>query len=397
MRRKIDLREYEESPALALSVDERHSLARRDIGLAIAPVDGTADEYTLTPGSVVGAVETDGLSVRIAPKIGVRQLLSLACYAAGKIKLQASEFDFPRHSALPDALALAFGTAAHRAFSRGLLHGYRTEEDALPAVRGRIRFDDQIRRRFGIPLPVEVRYDEFTADILLNRLVRAAAHRLGRLGLRSREARRRIAWVAESLSEVSVAAFPRGAVPEVRFDRLNEHYRSVVTLARLVLRHGAFEANRGRVRASGFLMDMNQIFQEFVTVALRERLGVTERAFGEHSMDSLDREGRVRLRPDLAWRDGARWMFVGDIKYKRLAPGATNTDLYQLLAYATALDLPGGLLIYAEGEPEPTIHTVRHAGKRLEVAALDLSGTLEGTLARVGTLARRVTGLRRAA
>ena len=103
------------------------------------------------------------------------------------------------------------------------------------------------------------------------------------------------------------------------------------------------------------------------------------------------------LRPDLAWRDGARWMFVGDVKYKRLAPGATNADLYQLLAYATALDLPGGLLVYAEGEPEPEIHTVRHAGKRLEVAALDLSGTLEETLARVETLARRVTGLRRAA
>ena len=394
--RQIDLREYQQSSALALSVDERHALARRDLGLVIAPVDGTADEYTLTPGSNVGAVEIGGLSVRIAPKIGVRQLLSLACYATGKVKLQPSEFDFPDRSALPDALALAFGAAAGRALSRGLLHGYRTEEDALLAVRGRIRFDDQIRRRFGIPLPVEVRYDEFTVDILLNRLVKAAAHQLGRLELRSREARRRIARVAESLSEVSPEAFPRGAVPEVRFDRLNEHYRGVVTLARLVLRQSAFEADRGNVRASGFLMNMNQVFQEFVTVALRERLGVTERAFGEHSIDSLDQEGRVALQPDLVWRDGTRWMFVGDVKYKRLDPGAPNADLYQLLAYATALDLPGGLLIYAEGEQEAVTHTVRHAGKRLEVAALDLSGTLEGTLARVGTLAQRVTGLRRA-
>ena len=144
-------------------------------------------------------------------------------------------------------------------------------------------------------------------------------------------------------------------------------------------------------------MDMNQVFQEFVTVALRERLGVTERAFGEHSIDSLDQEGRVALQPDLVWREGARWMFVGDVKYKRLDPGARNADLYQLLAYVTALDLPGGLLVYAEGGQEAATHTVRHAGKRLEVAALDLSGTLEGTLARVGTLAQRVTGLRRTA
>ena len=72
-------------------------------------------------------------------------------------------------------------------------------------------------------------------------------------------------------------------------------------------------------------------------------------------------------------------------------------DLYQLLAYTTALDLPGGLLIYAQGEPEPAMHTVRHSGKRLEVAALDLSGGLDGILASVEDLAQRVTGLRRAA
>ena len=393
--REIDLQEHATSDALTLSVEERDALARKELNLSIAPVPGTANEYTLTPGSVVGAVETVGLSVRIAPKIGICQLLSLACYAIDKVKLQEPEFDFPEHAALPDALALAFDEAARRAFSRGLLHGYRTEEDALHAVRGRIRFDDQIRRRFGIPLPVEVRYDEFTDDILLNRLVKAAAHRLGRLGLRSREARSGVAWVAELLSHVSLVAFPRGAVPDVRFDRLSQHYRSVATLARLILRHGAFEAARGKVRASGFLMDMNQVFQEFVTVALREALGVSEHVFGEHRIGSLDMEGRVGLRPDIAWRDGSRCTFVGDVKYKRADAGVPNADLYQLLAYTTALDLPGGLLVYAKDEREPVAHTVRNSGKRLEVATLDLSGALEGTLDRIGDLAQRIRRLRR--
>ena len=71
-----------------------------------------------------------------------------------------------------------------------------------------------------------------------------------------------------------------------------------------------------------------------------------------------------------------------------------NADLYQLLAYVTALDLPGGMLIYAEGEADPVIHDVRNSGKRLEVAALDLSGTLEEILHRVGKLAGRIRRLR---
>ncbi len=186
-------------------------------------------------------------------------------------------------------------------------------------------------------------------------------------------------------------------MPAVRFDRLNQHYRGVATLARLVLRHGAFEAGRGSTRAPGFVMDMNQVFQEFVTVALRETLGVSERVFGEYAVDPLDEEGRVPLRPDLTWRDGARCTFVGDVKYKRVDGGVPNADIYQLLSYATALGLPGGLLIYAQGEPVSAVHTVRRSGKLLEVTALDLSVPLEKTLARVGDLARRVIALRRAA
>ena len=72
---------------------------------------------------------------------------------------------------------------------------------------------------------------------------------------------------------------------------------------------------------------------------------------------------------------------MGDAKYKNVTDkSAPNADLYQLLAYVTALDLPGGLLIYAQGEPDEGAYRVRHAGKRLEVAALDLSGTLDAVL-----------------
>ena len=262
-------------------------------------------------------------------------------------------------------------------------------------MRGRIRFDEQLRRRFGVPVPIEVRYDEFTDDILVNRLVKAATARLGGMRLRSPEARRGLGRVAGMLDNVALVEFSPSAVPEVTFDRLNEHYRGVVGLSRLILRHSAFESSRGEVRASGFLMDMNKVFQEFLTVALREALGVSSHTFGEYTIPSLDKGGLVHLRPDLVWRDGRDFLFVGDAKYKRIRDERVpNADLYQLLAYATALALPGGLLVYAKGEEEPVVHEVRDSGKRLQVAALDLSGTFDEVLRRVESLANKVAGLR---
>ena len=392
--REINVKEYTTSEAHRLSSTERDALQSHDLSLAIGPVKGEESVYHLTPGSTVGAVQVGGLSVLIEPKIGIPQLLSLACYAIGAYKLQLEEFAFREERRLPDALALALASAAQRAFSRGLLHGYRTQEEALHTVRGRIRFDEQIRRRFGVAPPVEVRHDEFTDDILENRVVKAAVLRLGAMALRSPKARRELGRTAAVLENVSPVEYSPRTVPKVPFNRLNQHYRDVVELSRLVLRHGAFESGRGEVRASGFLMDMNVVFQEFVTVALREALGVSERVFRESTIPSLDTEGDVGLKPDLTWWHNGRCFFVGDAKYKRITGGSVpNADLYQLLAYTTALNLPGGLLVYAQDEEEPltsAVYQVRKSGKLLEVAALDLSADIQQILARVGSLADSV-------
>lgn len=196
------------------------------------------------------------------------------------------------------------------------------------------------------------------------------------------------------LENVSHVNFAPNDVPEVPINRLNEHYRGVVGISRLILQNSAFESRRGEVRASGFLMDMNNVFQEFVTVALREELRLSPYSFGEKEITSLDKAGKVHLRPDLAWRVGGDFLFVGDAKYKVADRTVPNSDLYQLLAYVTALGLPGGMLIYARGEAEPVTHEIRHIGKQLEIAALDLSGSLEEVLNRVHDIARRVNELR---
>ena len=398
--RQIDLTEYQQDGPYTLTSEQRDALQKiPSLTVTRADTDNVEAEYYLAPGSTVGAIELADLSILIHPKIGITNLLSMACYAVGAYKSQEQRlFDFKEEETLPDTLALALSAAARRAFSRGLLHNYLTREEALYTVRGRIRFDQQIQRRFGIPVPVEVRYDEFTDDTLANRLVKAAAQRLGGMRLRSQPARVGLGWIGAMLDNISPVEFAPTDIPEIRFDQLNEHYRGVVELSRLILRHSAFESGRGHVRATGFLMDMNVVFQEFVTVALREALRLAAGAFRERAINSLDRGGQVHLRPDLVWQEDSACVFVGDAKYKRVREDRVpNADIYQLLAYLSALDLPGGMLIYAkdEDETEAVMHEVRHSGKRLQVVALDLSCALEEILDQVREVADRIRGLRR--
>ena len=396
----LDLREYEKSGPVCLSVAERDAL--RDAlpdSLSIEPTNRMENGYYLTPGSTIGALEIGSLSVSIQPKIPIKRVLYMASYAADVLKPREQRFDFVEARTLAEVLVRALVDAARRAFARGLLHGYRTEEESLHTIRGRIRIDEQIRRRFGVSLPVEVRYDDFTDDVLPNQLVKAAAARLGRLRI-CPKSRIALARVDARLEAVALVEYLPDEVPEVRFDRLNEHYREVVTLARLVLRQQTIESKRGGVRAVGFLMDMNRVFEEFVRRALREELDLSDRTFpppGTSLPDPifLDEKTRVALKPDLSWWEGRICTFVGDAKYKRMREERVpNADLYQLLAYATALNLPGGLLIYAKGEADEVVHRVRHAGKRLEIAALDLSGSIETLHVGIADLAHKVRALR---
>jgi 5-methylcytosine-specific restriction enzyme subunit McrC len=75
-------------------------------------------------------------------------------------------------------------------------------------------------------------------------------------------------------------------------------------------------------------------------------------------------------------------------KYKYIGvTGIDNPDLYQLLAYTIALDLPAGLLVYATGEAERVVHHVHHTNKELHVTTVDLAGAPDQILHDIARIA----------
>ena len=103
-------------------------------------------------------------------------------YAMDPRHWNMSEFiELKQEEDVLEAIALSFTHRTKQAVGRGLLRGYRREEDTLNTVRGQIRFSDQIRRRYDLPLPIEVAYDEYTEDIEQNRLLKTALYRLSLL------------------------------------------------------------------------------------------------------------------------------------------------------------------------------------------------------------------------
>lgn len=132
---------------------------------------------------------------------------------------------------------------------------------------------------------------------------------------------------------------------------------------------------------------------------MREALGTDEHRFPTgHQCPPLhlDAHRRVRLQPNLSFWTNAQCTFIGDVKYKRDTGSGLNADLYQLLAYATAADVPDATLVYALGPPTPHTHTVPGANIRLHVDHLDLAAEPQNLLQQIAELADRVPARPRA-
>lgn len=198
-----------------------------------------------------GAIE-----LLLRPKLPVRDLLFLLAYSPGDPWHPDPD---PVTAATADdllpALAELLARTARRTLESGVLHGYRTVEEDLPLVKGRIRTADQLRR-VGLPLPVAVRYDDHTPDIAENRILLAALHLATRLPGVPAPTRLTLRHLTDHLHGVHLL-HPGAPLPDWTPTRLNSRYAPALRLAELLLAHrSAQPEGDSRSPTDGFLLDM---------------------------------------------------------------------------------------------------------------------------------------------
>jgi 5-methylcytosine-specific restriction enzyme subunit McrC len=384
--RVVRLTEYGSSEDIRCT--EAAAAALTASGLVEARPTTYAGMWSLVPGGKVGAVRVGDLRIHVAPKLTIVRVLFLLEYAPARPIWQSQMVGVDDAEDLLSAVAAVFARAADTATRAGLVQGYRTIEEALPVLRGRLREADQMRLWQGRPLPAEVRYDDFTVDIPENQLLLAATNRLLRMRLLTSPSRQTLLVVRQRLAEVT-SLVAGSKPPRWTPSRLNVRYQPALRLAELVLGGSSFEHRVGALAVSGFVLDMPKVFEDFVTAALTEALGAFGGRVQPQQPTWLDEDEDIRMYPDIVWvNDAQRSLAVVDAKYKAEKHGSfPDADLYQAHAYATALDLQAAHLAYAKGNESARRYVVRHSGIRISAHVLDLGLQPRALLAQVGRLA----------
>jgi len=390
----IELNELGPGVERLLTPEQGRSLAGSGVVTA-APSAYHPGAWQIGPAGKVGAARVGGIEIHIKPKVPIARLLFLVGYALHAAAWQPQTVLVAEAADLIPAVAQGLWRQTEQATHQGLLPGYILVEESSQVLRGRLRESEQLHRHHGLPLPLEIQYDEFTIDIPENRILRTACERMLAVPLVDAESQRMMRRLLRDFSDVT--PLHRGEqTPGWQATRLNVRYHTALRLAELVLRATSVEHESGTVAINGFLLDMPGLFEDFVTVALREAL---VSAYGgrvdDQDRNHFDEARQVSLRPDIVWKVRGSAVAVVDAKYKAEKPaGYPNADLYQLLAYCTVLGLRNGHLVYAKGNADPAHHVVRRSDIEIFCHAVDLEQPPDRLLVEMSDLSEHIAATR---
>ena len=321
----------------------------------------------LRAGQVVGILASPDITLEILPKIASADD---ALTRESVVRMLARTFDLPiadgdlvgagqqRHDLLEIFIRL-FCKQLFDATRGGLPRQYLAHEDDLTKLRGRLNYQRQLTHLIATPQHIACRFDELSADISLNHIMKATVDRLRRIS-RASDNQRSLFELGGRYYDVTAVAANVLRWDLVTLDRTNQHWANLLKFAKLLLGDRYQSTSAGADFGYSLLFEMNTLFEEFIgrtlRATLRQRVSLQHR-FGHALADGQGKKYFATI-PDIVVHSltgGLDW--VVDTKWKRLKGvvddrnyGVAQSDVYQLMAYAQVYNCPQVMLLYPHHE-----------------------------------------------
>jgi 5-methylcytosine-specific restriction enzyme subunit McrC len=351
----------------------------------VAPT-GRRGAYRLTPRGCAGVIVAPTRRFVIRPKIPLQNLFLLLdpddpVSAAPDEGAPTPGLEILNFLAGRLARLLAERSAA------GLRRGYRESAEEGPFLHGRIDVPAQLRESVVRKDRLHGIRDDFTADVPCNQAPKATAERLLASSLLGGRVREALVQALRGFEEVTPTSLTPHVFAAAEADRLAEGYRPLLDLCRLLADALGPSDAAGMTSCPAFLIDMERVFERYVTRGVTKAFadGWTGAAQQTHVVAP-----GVEMRPDLTLYRDERPALVVDAKWKRPIGAPAPADLYQMLAYCTALGVGQAALIYPGRRDAVRVFPLHNAPIRVEMHTLRVVGEAARCLRSLKRLGRRL-------
>src|SRR4051812_39548670 len=250
-------------------------LSRHRTHLELLPT-GQRRRYRLTSTGHVGVIVAPTCRLVIRPKIPLSNLFFLLDPVV-PLSTEADAITPGSGTEVLDFLAGQFAGQLMQRTAAGLHRAYRERDSQGPFLQGRLDLAAQLRETPARKDQLHSLYEDFTADVPCNQVLRATAEGLLGSALVSERVRAALRGALQGFEGIS----PLPPTPEVWNALARElvpvDYGPLLDLCRLLAEGLAPGEAAGTTPTPAFLLDMERVFERFLTRGVLEAFATSRR------------------------------------------------------------------------------------------------------------------------
>jgi len=323
-------------------------------------------------------------------RIPIKNIYYMLAYAFNALnhkdyeRLQGEDFEN-----IYDLLATVLVRAVASQIRLGLNREYIEEQYELQGVRGRIELNESIRAQCFIKGGLICSYDEFSHNVLMNKIIKTTLVYLTRCDGLDSEIKKDIKNILMYFTEIDIVEIWCVAWETIVFNRNNSSYKLIMDVCFLIFKGLLVSEREGSLKFATFIEDrqMSTLYEKFVLNFYRTELEHEVVAKSEQIGWDITSEDSLSLLPKMKtdislYSKASSKLLIIDTKFYPNALQSNfdkhsfiSSNMYQIYSYVNNSSFKGevsGMLLY------PTVdytldERTEISGKKIYVRTLDLN------------------------
>lgn len=201
-------------------------------------------------------------------QIPIENIYYLLCYAWNKLdEKERVSIDVDDKTELLDLFAKILINGSKILLKRGIDKNYIEVTEELAGVKGKLEFSQTVKQGILFKQRTICKFDEFSANILSNRILVTTLFRLLRTKGLDKQLRVDIRNLLNMFSGIEQIAIKSSLFNQVRLNRNNRFYGFLMNVCQIIYENSLPSEDPGLFKFSDFTRDenkMNQLFEAFV-------------------------------------------------------------------------------------------------------------------------------------
>ena len=323
--------------------------------------------HQLKSNNYVGVIHFNDLKINLLPKIFYHSGYTYSSNEINKINLHilwwlsyGNKIKFPDFltqsggikSDFFEILIYMFAKHTLKILSTSMYRQYENINDDLHYVKGQLNVTNYINRHLvkGQWHKLNCDYDTFVLDNKFNRIVKTVTKLLYHQ-TQNFENKKLLGDILFLLDEVSDEPADAETCKQIKFNQAFKEYEIIRDYCYLFLSNSVSFQYKNDLKIFAFLLPMEVVFEDFILGFFKQELPEIN-VKAQSRQIFLDEAKQFNMRPDLFLQFNDKQCII-DTKYKIIfndtgdvKNNVSQTDLYQMLAYAIRYKLRNILLFY---------------------------------------------------